>query len=718
MKSFVHVSRPGAANTFAPLNPALRSPSLLRRKCACGGAVKSGGECERCQAARQASQHDLRVNETGGADEREADRVADAVMQGAPVARPAVVGGFGVQRKDPGAIAAPVEEEKSEGDKYKEAAGKIAEAFLETEQGKALKDRALKQGEKFVETVEGKVIAGAALGGALTAIIASNSELPVPIPEVPLDFIAPGLKGKLTYEGPTQKPTNVSLVLTTEGGVSAGGYYKYAEAADGKPEEYQAGLTLSVPLGASKPAKPGPSKSQTFRAETARMAEEQRKFRESMKTPQQRAAENEAVMNYVLSRQTGGMPGMLPGLMPPPGDWDPAKEKKKKKKTETPVQRKATGDVASATAASAPGLVREVVQSPGRPLDAANRSFMESRFGRDFGRVRVHADQRAGDSARAIDALAYTVGEHVVFDPRAWSPHTASGRHLLAHELTHVLQQEGGSQPAVQRQVRSDAPFAGNVPERALPGHTPRAPRLRRVDAVNVDGFPVTENLCDCEDTLDIMEERINRSIDAFKSCYQPGMLVNRLYSCAKQRLYTPYVGAEDAAKVPPAAHTSSKSGAIEWPDDGEVEQRMDALGHRTHCRPLVFETIHRHERQHIADFDAIALKIGPEFFAAFKELEGDVERLEKLRAQGFENEVRLYEARAVNLFTIGPAKALRFELNAYDVELDFVAKLRAAFQQVCRRTPPPPRQPDVPRPEPERPPTAPLWPTMLNHTP
>jgi hypothetical protein len=88
-----------------------------------------------------------------------------------------------------------------------------------------------------------------------------------------------------------------------------------------------------------------------------------------------------------------------------------------------------------------PPIVREVLRSPGQPLDSATRVFFEPRFGHDFSQVRVHADSRAGDSASAVGALAYTVGANVVLASGQYKPHTATGRQLLAHELTHVAQQ-------------------------------------------------------------------------------------------------------------------------------------------------------------------------------------------------------------------------------------------------------------------------------------
>jgi hypothetical protein len=70
---------------------------------------------------------------------------------------------------------------------------------------------------------------------------------------------------------------------------------------------------------------------------------------------------------------------------------------------------------------------------------------MEPRFGHDFSRVRVHTDARANASARAVNALAYTVGQHVVFGSGEYAPRTRAGEHLIAHELAHVLQQQHSS---------------------------------------------------------------------------------------------------------------------------------------------------------------------------------------------------------------------------------------------------------------------------------
>lgn len=104
------------------------------------------------------------------------------------------------------------------------------------------------------------------------------------------------------------------------------------------------------------------------------------------------------------------------------------------------VQSSGTGGTA------VPPIVHDVLSAPGRSLDPTVRRFMESRFGHDFSQVRVHADARAADSAGAVNALAYTVGQDIVFGPGRYAPQTSEGRRLLAHELTHVVQQHASRQ--------------------------------------------------------------------------------------------------------------------------------------------------------------------------------------------------------------------------------------------------------------------------------
>ncbi len=115
---------------------------------------------------------------------------------------------------------------------------------------------------------------------------------------------------------------------------------------------------------------------------------------------------------------------------------------KKKEKEKVRLQRTA---VRSDPVRDVPPIVHEVLRSPGQPLDAETRAFMEPRFGHDFSKVQVHTDAKAAESARAVNALAYTVGRNVVFRTKHYLPKTSEGQRLLAHELTHVLQQSSGN---------------------------------------------------------------------------------------------------------------------------------------------------------------------------------------------------------------------------------------------------------------------------------
>ncbi len=117
-----------------------------------------------------------------------------------------------------------------------------------------------------------------------------------------------------------------------------------------------------------------------------------------------------------------------------------------KAKEEGTLQRRAANTHASPVAAQGvPPIVHEVLRSPGQPLDAGTRAFMEPRFGHDFSQVRVHTDAKAAESARAVNALAYTVGDDVVFGTGQYAPGSSEGRRLMAHELTHTIQQSNST---------------------------------------------------------------------------------------------------------------------------------------------------------------------------------------------------------------------------------------------------------------------------------
>jgi len=143
------------------------------------------------------------------------------------------------------------------------------------------------------------------------------------------------------------------------------------------------------------------------------------------------------------------------------------------------IQRKAaTSGVAPEEADHRQPVVAAALDAPGQALDTGTRELMESTIGHDFSRVRIHADATAAASAGAVDALAYTVGPHVVFGAGRYAPGTAEGRHLLAHELTHVWQQS----PSSALPASGVAGVGGGL--QAKRGDGPATPAERAADAV------------------------------------------------------------------------------------------------------------------------------------------------------------------------------------------------------------------------------------------
>lgn len=149
----------------------------------------------------------------------------------------------------------------------------------------------------------------------------------------------------------------------------------------------------------------------------------------------------------------------------------------------------------------APPIVQQALNSPGQSLEFGVRSFMESRFESNFSRVRIHTDQKAAESAKAVNALAYTVKDDIVFNSNQYLPQTPAGQKLLAHELVHVLQQRNSSpagssltinHPDGADEVEADRVSAHIMEENPV-GSLPSTGPIwlqRTVDARVVSSFP------------------------------------------------------------------------------------------------------------------------------------------------------------------------------------------------------------------------------------
>lgn len=374
--------------------------------------------------------------------ERQADRAADVITRGGSVTGwsfgsvPTAAPGTHLHRQDDG-------KPKAEDEKYKEAATQAANA-LETPAGKKVKAAVLD--DPLVKTVTdaAKTPAGIGVGvglaaGGVAALAAAGKQLPFQPPAIPLDKITPGLSARVTYEGPVNAPTKV-------------------------------GLTLSYSEQGPK-SKKGPSDSEKVRAETARLRAEQEKFKSGMRFTAgskedlaQKAddkASQEAVALYVA--RTSSLPGFGRPLIPltggavevigpkPEAEKNPVDEQKKAQ--DAPLQREpesasaaATGDVAYDTS-----RVDSALSGPGRALEPSVRRSMETRFGYDFSRVRIHDNAAANSAAHDVRASAFTVGGDIAFAPGCYDLSNPAGRHLLAHELAHVVQQSGRGGPVLHR---------------------------------------------------------------------------------------------------------------------------------------------------------------------------------------------------------------------------------------------------------------------------
>lgn len=165
-----------------------------------------------------------------------------------------------------------------------------------------------------------------------------------------------------------------------------------------------------------------------------------------------------------------------------------------------------------------------LIQSQGNPLPDQLRTFMESRFHHDFSQVKIHTDSQAEKSAQAMNARAFTVGQHVVFGRNQYSPHTAAGKKLVAHELTHTIQQQkttiqsiGQTPPTIQRvAVEGEEEGKSNSCE-GTSRHGPGEFRTLRNDTTakiwEISNFDISENFLKPEHKKLIKEKILTPSI-------------------------------------------------------------------------------------------------------------------------------------------------------------------------------------------------------------
>jgi hypothetical protein len=171
------------------------------------------------------------------------------------------------------------------------------------------------------------------------------------------------------------------------------------------------------------------------------------------------------------------------------------------------------------------------LHASGQPLPESSRKFFEPRFGRDFSNVRIHNDSVAAKSAQSINALAYTTGKNIVFNSGQYSPDTESGKRLMAHELTHVVQQGTSKGTNIQRLT---CPEGATAPGTAATG-----------DRNAIDSR--AQNIIDrAADTTVPIATRATRAVSDIVCAYYPqdaGKVRNLTYVSGEAGLHTTSVG-------------------------------------------------------------------------------------------------------------------------------------------------------------------------------
>lgn len=402
------------------------------------GSTRSRARTEPATGTRP-SRGGYTVSHPYDAAERQADRAAEVVAGGGSVT------GWSFATLAASAPASHLHRQesgkpKSAAETKKEALETAAKAALETPAGKKLRERILddplvKSLKDAATSPAGIAVGATAAAGGVAALAATGKALPFQPPAIPLDTITPGLSAQVTYEGPVNAPTRVGLTLT------------YKEQGPKAPK--------------------GPSATENYRAETARLAAEQARFRAGLRfTPgsreaEQQQAEQAAIARFVATQS--GLPGFGRPLIPltggpvtlaaPPTPQEKSRSNGQEKQQDedgAPLQREAASEPGSSSALDT-GRVDAAVDGTGRELDPSVRHSMEARFGYDFSSVRIHDDAAATAAARDVHATAFTVGHDIVFAPGGYDPASPQGRRLLAHELAHVVQQRGQAHHRLHR---------------------------------------------------------------------------------------------------------------------------------------------------------------------------------------------------------------------------------------------------------------------------
>jgi hypothetical protein len=304
----------------------------------------------------------------------------------------------------------------------------------------------------------------------------------------------------------------------------------------------------------------------------------------------------------------------------------------------------------TAEALSEVGYPIDATPDSGRPLPESVRTFFEPRLGYDFSGVRVHTDAKAAESAWAVNARAYTVGRNIVFGAGQYAPGVSEGQRLLAHELTHVVQQQGGS-----------------LGKSSYPSIQAMSPRLSREEksprptSENVWGFLVTRSMCGCPPRIRSEIDWANQATGIYRSCDLSAFTTGtEVQNCFDTTAYGP------GPPPPPVAETSP---------GGEITGPAPAV---TACDRVINRGTMVHEIFHARQADRIARSLSPPFLREWSRLRGTPNRLDVLRPM-FPIETAAFDAQW------NEARSwVRGEVESFTWERRFYHDVLRAFGRIC----------------------------------
>lgn len=281
---------------------------------------------------------------------------------------------------------------------------------------------------------------------------------------------------------------------------------------------------------------------------------------------------------------------------------------------EDTLQTQAASGAASEISAEVESRIH-ALKGGGRPLPERVRVFYERRFAQDFSQVRMHTDPKASASARTLSASAYTVGRNIVFAAGRYAPGTEAGGRLLAHELTHVIQQRGmasGAELPLQLQATESSPDE----ESADPDSSPQ----KRPASLELQAFPVTRDICDCVPDIERARDHMDMSITALNACESSSTTNDELEKCKREHV------AKEASGLP----RLELSGTVNY-RTGVVVTKAEAGS----CSPVLEAGARRWAIPELRFSRMIAESItDPQFLEEYDKLEGDKERFKKLSAR------------------------------------------------------------------------------------